>query len=109
MRVLFIGGTGNISSACTNEALRKGFEVFHLNRGNRPEKERREVKVLRADIRQPEAVKRAIGSLCFDSVVQFLGFEPKHIEADIQLFKDITHQYIFISSCSAYKKHSSST
>ena len=106
MRVLFIGGTGNISSACTNEALRKGFEVFHLNRGNRPEKERREVKVLRADIRQPEAVKRAIGSLCFDSVVQFLGFEPKHIEADIQLFKDITHQYIFISSCSAYKKPS---
>ena len=106
MRVLFIGGTGNISSACTNEALRKGFEVFHLNRGNRPEKERPEVKVLRADIREPEAVRKAIGSLRFDSVVQFLAFEPKHIEADIELFRDITDQYLFISSCSAYKKPS---
>ncbi len=106
MRVLFIGGTGNISSACTNEALRKGFEVFHLNRGNRPEKERSEVKVLRANIREPEAVRKAIGSLRFDSVVQFLAFEPKHIEADIELFRDITDQYIFISSCSAYKKPS---
>ncbi len=106
MRVLFIGGTGNISSACTNQALRKGFEVFHLNRGNRPEKERPEVKVLRADIREPEAVKKAIGSLRFDSVVQFLAFEPRHIEADIELFKDITDQYLFISSCSAYKKPS---
>ncbi len=83
MRVLFIGGTGNISSACTNEALRKGFEVFHLNRGNRPEKERPEAKVLRADIREPEAVRKAIGSLRFDSVVQFLAFEPKHIEVSI--------------------------
>ena len=106
MRVLFIGGTGNISSACTNEALRKGFEVFHLNRGNRPEKERPEVKVLRADIREPETVRKAIGSLRFDSVVQFLAFEPKHIEADIGLFRDITDQYLFISSCSAYKKPS---
>ena len=106
MRVLFIGGTGTISSASTNEALRKGFEVFHLNRGNRPEKERPEAKVLRADIREPEAVRKAIGSLRFDSVVQFLAFEPKHIEADIELFRDITDQYLFISSCSAYKKPS---
>jgi len=33
MKVLFIGGTGNVSRACTEEALRRGYEVFHLNRG----------------------------------------------------------------------------
>ncbi len=106
MRILFIGGTGNISSACTREALRKGFEVFHLNRGTRPEKEKPEVKVLKADIRDSEGVKKAIGSLRFDSVVQFLAFEPQHIEADIRVFSGITNQYVFISSCSAYKKPS---
>jgi len=106
MRVLFIGGTGNISAACTDEALRKGFEVFHLNRGNRPERERPEVKVLRADIRDSQAVRAALRGLRFDSVVQFLAFRPEHVEADIELFGDVTDQYVFISTCSAYQKPS---
>lgn len=106
MRVLFIGGTGNISAACTDEALRKGFEVFHLNRGNRPERERPEVKVLRADIRDSQAVRAALRGVRFDSVVQFLAFRPEHVEADIELFGDVTDQYVFISTCSAYQKPS---
>jgi len=104
MRVLFIGGTGNISAACTAEALRKGFEVFHLNRGNRPERERPEVKVLKADIRDTNAVRATLEGLRFDSVVQFLAFRPEHVEADISLFGGITDQYVFISTCSAYQK-----
>lgn len=106
MRVLFVGGTGNISAACTDQALRKGFEVFHLNRGNRPERERPEVKVLRADIRDSQAVRAAMGGLRFDSVVQFLAFRPKHVEADIRVFGGVTDQYVFISTCSAYQKPS---
>lgn len=106
MRVLFVGGTGNISAACTDQALRKGFEVFHLNRGNRPERERPEVKVLRADIRDSQAVRAAMGGLRFDSVVQFLAFRPEHVEADIRVFGGVTDQYVFISTCSAYQKPS---
>ena len=41
MRILFTGGTGNISTACTAQALKLGYEVFHLNRGNRPDREQR--------------------------------------------------------------------
>ncbi len=33
MKVLFIGGTGNISSAVTELAVKKGIELWHLNRG----------------------------------------------------------------------------
>ena len=106
MRVLSIGGTGNISAACTDEALRKGFEVFHLNRGNKPDKEKPGVKVLKADIRDSHAAKAAIGRLRFDSVVQFLAFRPEHVETDIELFDGITGQYVLISSSSAYKKPS---
>lgn len=106
MRVLFIGGTGNISAACTVEALKKGIEVYHLNRGTRPEREKPGVRTLKADIRNPRAAKAAIGSLKFDSVVQFLAFRPEHVEADMELFGGITGQYVLISTCSAYKKPS---
>lgn len=106
MRALMIGGTGNISAACTERALAQGFEVFHLNRGNRPERRRPEVRTLTADIRNPDAVRAALRGLAFDSVVQFLAFRPEHVEADLELFDGITDQYVLISSCSAYRKPS---
>lgn len=106
MRVLFVGGTGNISSACTDEALRRGYEVFHLNRGTHTEKEKPGVGLLRADIRDAAAAKSAVRGLHFDSVVQFLAFRPEHVEADIKIFDGITDQYVLISTCSAYRKPS---
>jgi len=106
MRVLFIGGIGNISSACTDEALRRGYEVFHLNRGTHPEREKPGVRTLKADIRDTQAVKAALRGLRFDSVVQFLAFRPEHVKADIEIFNGITDQYVFISTCSAYRKPS---
>jgi len=106
MRVLIIGGTGNISAACTDEALRKGYEVFHLNRGSRPEKEKPGVKLLKADIRDKDAVKAAIGTLTFDAVIQFLAFRPEHVKADMELFGGRVGQYVLISPSSAYQKPS---
>jgi len=35
MRVLFIGGTGIISTACTDLAISRGIELTLLNRGRR--------------------------------------------------------------------------
>jgi nucleoside-diphosphate-sugar epimerase len=106
MRVLFIGGTGNLSTACTAEALKRGLEVFHLNRGTRPEKVIPGVRTLKADIRDRAAVREALGDLEFDAVVQFLAFRPEQVEADLELFQSRTGQYVFISTASAYKKPS---
>ena len=104
MRVLFIGGTGNISTACTRHALEKNLEVYHLNRGLHPEKTPTGVTTLRADIRNADEVRRALAGLRFDCVVEWLGYLPQHVEADIALFRDRTGQYVFISSASAYCK-----
>ena len=104
MRALFIGGTGNISLACTRRALEKNVEVVHLNRGTRPEKAPQGVTTLRADIRNADEVRRALGGMRFDSVIQWLGYLPEHVEADIARFRDRTAQYVFISSASAYRK-----
>ena len=104
MKVLMIGGTGNISTACTNRALAKNMEVFHLNRGTRKERMPPGVAALQADARNPDEVKKAVSGLKFDSVVQFLAFTPEHVEADMEIFRGITDQYVFISSASIYKK-----
>jgi nucleoside-diphosphate-sugar epimerase len=103
MRVLFIGGTGIISSACTDLAAERGIELYVLNRGQSWRPIPDEVTRLMGDIRDPESARAAIGSLEFDAVVDWVAFTTEHIESDLELFRDRTAHYIFISSASAYE------
>jgi hypothetical protein len=59
--------------------------------------------VLHGDIRDPASVKAALGDLTFDAVVDWVAFTPEHVQTDIDLFRDISGQYFFISSASAYQ------
>jgi len=105
MKVLFIGGTGKISSACSQLAVEQGIELYLLNRGktlDRPVPN--EVKILIGDIYNRNSAENAVGNLTFDSVVDWIAYTPKDIENDLSLFKERTEQYIFISSASAYQK-----
>jgi nucleoside-diphosphate-sugar epimerase len=102
MKVLFIGGTGNLSTDCTHRALEKGMEVWHLNRGNAAAP--KGVTCLRADVRDELAAARALGAQRFDAVVDFVAFTKAHVEEDVRLFRGKTAQFVFISSASAYRK-----
>jgi nucleoside-diphosphate-sugar epimerase len=105
MKVLFIGGTGIISSACAQLAVDKGIELTLLNRGittRRPVPQG--AKILVGDIRQPSTVKAAIGESHYDAVVDWIAFTPEHITTDFELFRNRTDQYVYISSASAYHK-----
>ena len=104
MRILFIGGTGNISLDCTVAAVEKGYELFHLNRGSHPQWAPAGVTTLQADIRDPRQTKKAVKGMHFDSVVNWIAFLPEHVEQDIQVFAGIADQYVFISSASVYRK-----
>ena len=104
MRVLFIGGTGNISTACSRLAIDKGYEVYMLNRGNIDRPDLMRAKSIKCDIKKPVEVKAALGGLKFDVVANFIAFTPEDIQRDIELFTGICKQYIFISSASAYQK-----
>jgi nucleoside-diphosphate-sugar epimerase len=103
--VLFIGGSGVISSACSRLAVDQGIELTVLNRGAtsalRPIPET--VGVLQGDAREPESVRRAIGDRDFDVVVDWVAFLPEHVRADIEVFAGRVGQYVFISSASAYQ------
>jgi len=103
-RILFIGGTGIISSACVARALERGDDVTVLNRGQssiRPLPDG--VESVHADIRNADSVSDALGSREFDVVAQFLAFTPDHVAADIERFEGRAGQYVFISSASAYQ------
>jgi nucleoside-diphosphate-sugar epimerase len=105
MKVLFIGGTGKISSACSQLAIDQGIELYLLNRGQTIERPvPNEAKILLGDIYDRTSTEKAIGDLTFDSVVNWIAYTPKDIENDLSVFTGRTEQYIFISSASAYQK-----
>jgi nucleoside-diphosphate-sugar epimerase len=103
MKVLFIGGTGIISTACSKLAIEKGLDVTLLNRGQSIRPVPFGAKTLHADIQNPSSVKQAIDSLQFDVVADFFAFTREDIESRLDLFRGHTAQYIFISSASAYQ------
>ena len=103
MKVLFIGGTGIISSACSELALQRGIELYMLNRGQSSRPVPEGARVLRGDIRQPSTVTGVLGKLTFDCVVNWVAYTPDQVQSDLDLFRDHTRQYVFISSASAYQ------
>jgi nucleoside-diphosphate-sugar epimerase len=102
MKILFIGGTGNISTPVSQMALGMGVELFHLNRGNR--QPLHGAGQITADIADPAQAARALKGHTWDVVVNWIAYTPADILRDYDLFRDTTRQYVFISSASAYLK-----
>jgi nucleoside-diphosphate-sugar epimerase len=105
MKILFIGGSGNISEACTQLAHARGMEVTLLNRGQRKNTQLPQgLKTIQADINDLPQAAAALKGHTFDVVANFIAFTPEQVQRDIDLFSGKTGQYIFISSASAYQK-----
>jgi nucleoside-diphosphate-sugar epimerase len=104
MKVLFIGGTGIISTACTLLAAERGIDLTLLNRGRHAADVPAGVRTLTADIDDEAGARRALTDTPFDAVVDWIAFTPAQIERDLRLFGGRARQYIFISSASAYQK-----
>jgi nucleoside-diphosphate-sugar epimerase len=104
LRVLFIGGSGVISSACAELAVERGIELTVLNRGQTRDRPLPDgARVLHADVRNLAQVREVLGDASFDAVVDWVAYTPEHVEADIELFRGRAGQYVFISSASAYQ------
>ncbi|MDR1689417.1 MAG: SDR family oxidoreductase [Clostridiales bacterium] len=104
MKVLFIGGTGTISTEITKLMAERGNDVYLLNRGSKNHTVPENVKILKADIYNEEESKKVIGDNSFDVVADFIAFHKSALERDYRLFNGKTRQFIFISSASAYQK-----
>ena len=103
MRVLYIGGTGEISTACVAASVARGHDVAVFNRGLRP-------------VELPPGVEHVVGAVDddaalaglarrhFDVVCQFIAFRPEQVERDLRIFGGQCGQYVFVSTASAYEK-----
>lgn len=103
MKVLFIGGTGTISSACSVRAIEKGIDLTLLNRGQAQRAPAAGAHIINVDVRDSQAVKLALQDHSFDVVVNWVAYTPDQVQADIDLFAGKVGQYVFISSASAYQ------
>jgi nucleoside-diphosphate-sugar epimerase len=106
MKILFIGGTGLISSACSDLALERSAELFILNRGQSVKYPLPDgAHLLAGDVHGDEvALAHLLARHTFDVVVDWIAFHPEDIERDLRLFEGRTGQFVFISSASAYQK-----
>jgi nucleoside-diphosphate-sugar epimerase len=106
MRVLFIGGTGNISIATTRLLAEQGVELTLLNRGQRDVALPDGVRQIHADIRDRSAAAAALEGEQFDVVVDWVAFVPEHVETDLALFAGKISHYVLISSATVYERPS---
>ena len=103
MKVLFIGGTGNISRSVSLACIERGIELHLLTRGTR-HVDIPGARMVRGDINKPGDLTSLLDGTRWDSVVDWIAYTVGDIERDIALFRGRTDQYIFISSASAYQK-----
>ena len=102
--ILYLGGTGTISAACVRQSVERGHDVTVVNRGSARRDLPDAVTALSADVRDPAAMKEALGGREFDAVADFLSFSPADVATALEVFEGRTGQYVFISSASAYQK-----
>lgn len=103
-RILFLGGSGVISTACVRAAVAAGHDVTVLNRGRSIRQLPEGVRTLEADVRDADAARAALGGDRFDVVADFLSFTPAHVRTALEIAGEAAGQYVFISSASAYQK-----
>ncbi len=103
MRILFIGGTGFISTTVSRQVVALGHELFLLNRGQRGGNAAGAASWWRTSARRRRCA-RPLGGLTFDVIVDWIAYAPQDIERDLALFGGLTRQFVFISSASIYQK-----
>src|SRR5215471_19179505 len=102
MRILFIGGTGNISTECAELLHQRGHELLILSRGRSAVPPN--YRTVQADRRDAPAIRKALAGQQVDVVLNFLGYELADVQTDFELFRGRVQQYIFISSATVYAK-----
>jgi len=102
MKVLFIGGAGNISADCAALLHERGHEIFLLTRGRA--KVPPGYTAIVADRKDAAAMRAGLKGSQFDVAIDFLGYELAEVQQDHDLFNGMVRQYIFISSATVYAK-----
>ena len=102
MRILFLGGTGNISTECAALLHERGHEILVLTRGRASVPSG--YRAIVADRKDPAAMRAALKDVRPEIVINFLGYDLPDVQVDYELFNGVVRQYVLISSTSVYEK-----
>jgi nucleoside-diphosphate-sugar epimerase len=103
VRVLFIGGTGNISLSVSRLCVKWGIDLTLLTRHVRDIRVDG-ARMIEGDINRAPDLPSVVTSEKWDAVVNWVAFSRVDVERDITLFRGRTRQYIFVSSAAVYQK-----
>ena len=113
-KVLIIGGTGTISTPITQKLdSDTNVDLFILNRGKKKSSADgsssanevfKNTTFLTADANNFEQLKTTVADLEFDSVINFVIYQPDIARQNIDIFMGKTKQFIFISTVAALNR-----
>ncbi len=101
-KILFIGGTGNISAECAALLCERGHEALVLSRGRTAVPSC--YRAIRAERKDPAAMRHALKGVRPDVVLNFLGYDLADVQIDYELFNGVVGQYVFVSSTVVYAR-----
>lgn len=105
MKILIIGGTGNISRWFTHSLAEAGVDITLYNRGTNVISFPGNVNSIVGDRTDRPAFRRQFEKAgTFDCVIDMVGFEPEDARQAVEVFQGKTAQFIFCSTVDVYSK-----
>ena len=102
MKVLVIGGTGNISRAVVAALMEKNYEVVLFTRGLNPDPPPSGLNVITGDRRNRDNFKRLLAGQRFDYVIDMICFDLEDAQSDCFVFRDVVEHFIQCSTVMTY-------
>ncbi len=102
MKVLIVGGTGEISTSLTWALARAGHDVTVFNRGRRQVALPEDVRTLQGDRDEPGALEAAARDASYDAVLDFICWNGDQARADVAAFAGRCGHFVYISTVWVY-------
>jgi nucleoside-diphosphate-sugar epimerase len=90
MKVVVVGGTGNISTSIVRLLLEKGHDVTCVNRGLTAEVPDG-VRTITVDRQDAERFQSAVQAGGFDAAIDMIAFTPDDVRSSLRAFRDVGH------------------
>jgi nucleoside-diphosphate-sugar epimerase len=91
MRVVVVGGTGNISTGVVKALLTWGHEVTVFNRGRRRSRLPDGVRYLQGDRKERAAFEERMQAERFDAAIDMICFNAEDAQSDVKAFRGVKH------------------
>ena len=102
MKVLIIGGTGNISRGIVASLLQRNHEVVMFNRGQHPDAPPPDIQVIHGDRQDRDAFENRMRAEKFDAVIDMISYNADDAASALRAFRGRVDGFIHCSTVMTY-------